>query len=299
MTKEETMSSALRFRKLSHWDKADHASVYAARINGWLEECTAHMDPIRRISTPHRLTDEEIIGSSSSCLFKSEWHRRDSRAYQAAKLRGLFGRCTAHMLDHKPKLSETELKNKAVLCKTAEEFKEKFPVEYHSASASRRLLGRVTSHVLPSNLFAPDGSGRCGFGSQPIFVVIGVSGVGKSWVCSRLDKFHYVSYDKLKTRDDRVTAIAAATWEDKPVVFDPVVHVSSYLKKLPSDQTYVVCIIEDEQTIRSRLLGRRSVKGLTEAGLSRMKRIQWYADRKAKFSGTSSQVLDWIKSQVR
>lgn len=239
--KGEVIASASRFDKISHWEHYDPQASYAARVNGWLEEATSHMIQKRVVSTPHRLTNAEIFESAKIHLYKGDWHKHDSRAYQAAKLRGIFKDATSHM-------------------------------------ESRR--GRET--VV----------------GQDIFVVCGVCGSGKSWVCNQLEGVTYVKYDKISGKNERISAVLRASLMDLPVVFDPVIHISSYLKRFPSKNTHLVCIIEDESTLRSRLEGRGSKKGLTFAGLQRMKRIQWYADHKAEFSGTSQQVLDWIRSQA-
>lgn len=126
---------------------------------------------------------------------------------------------------------------------------------------------------------------------KKIILVAGVSGAGKSWICNQLkDIFLYHEHDK-----NRGTDIRSTFWnysQDK-ILYDPFSHVSTFISK-NSDifdiDLYV--IIETQEIIERRLLERGG--NITASVKRRIARMKHLAER-ARFSGTSSEVLEQIK----
>jgi hypothetical protein len=128
---------------------------------------------------------------------------------------------------------------------------------------------------------------------KTLYVVAGVSGSGKSWVCSQLHNVRYVSYDKV----DKFN-IRSILWNlsEPVIVYDPTMHVSSFIRR-NSDifDIKLLVILEDENTVRTRLVSRGGV--FNDSIKRRMKRIKNLA-KGALFSGTSSEVLNFLKQQA-
>jgi hypothetical protein len=128
-----------------------------------------------------------------------------------------------------------------------------------------------------------------------VYLVSGISGSGKSWVCEQLlDKFTYVSYDR-EQRRDHLDLLKATT--GKPKLYDPSIKISTFIRRY----SYLfdirpVFIIENESVIRDRLEIRGGV--FTDYAPRRMKVIASRAAKYGVFSGTSSEVLDYLKSVV-
>lgn len=135
--------------------------------------------------------------------------------------------------------------------------------------------------------------------NRTIFMVTGPSGSGKSWVCRQLlDQVHYVDYDKT-AESRRAAALAAATFQERPILFDPVSRVASYINRNPALKFRLACIVEPPEVILQRLQGRGSdMAELTPGILKRVDRTLAYSRRYAEFSGSSDQVLAWLRSQL-
>lgn len=132
-------------------------------------------------------------------------------------------------------------------------------------------------------------------GTKPtVYMVCGVSGSGKSWVCNQLiDKFYYVSYDSTPKNKHLRSIIENPT--DKPVLYDPPIKISTFIKR-NSHQFDIrpIFIIEDEITIRARLKARGG--NWTESAANRMRAIDARTKKYGVFSGTSCQVLEYLRS---
>jgi len=124
-----------------------------------------------------------------------------------------------------------------------------------------------------------------------LYILSGAAGSGKSWVANQLtDKFNYVSYDSVPKKD-HLTLLK----ESKiPSLYDINTGVSTFTRRYGSQlDHHVVVIIEDEDTISKRLRERGG--SMTDHLRKRMRRIQKIADQYAEFSGTSLEVLNYLK----
>lgn len=128
-----------------------------------------------------------------------------------------------------------------------------------------------------------------------LYMVIGVSGSGKSWVCSQLtDKFNYIAYDKHKKSEIVDTLLSNA---DKPLLYDPVIGISTFINRNTDKfDIRVAAIVEDFITVKDRLIKRGGK--LTKSIYNRYNVIKRRSDKYADFTGDSKKVLDWLKGQI-
>jgi hypothetical protein len=122
-----------------------------------------------------------------------------------------------------------------------------------------------------------------------LFIVAGAPGSGKSHVCEQLTNVNYVSHDHTP-RKAVPAKIAEGVAGSRPVVYDPTVKVSTTLKVFP--QGRLVVIDEPEDVIRRRLTARGGA--FTDSVGRRIKRMKSLS-RRAEFTGTSEQVLAYLK----
>lgn len=135
---------------------------------------------------------------------------------------------------------------------------------------------------------------------HPIYLVVGVPGVGKSWVCGQLlDKFQYVANDDY-IGGDYVTAIRDAAREsNRPVMCEALFSLSAVKDPLERQGFEVVCvfILEDEAELKRRWEERGNVSHATRQGhLSRQRTYSERAREYGSFYGTSAEVLEHLKT---
>jgi hypothetical protein len=131
---------------------------------------------------------------------------------------------------------------------------------------------------------------------KDVYIIAGASGAGKSWVCSHFindPDIEYVAYDKIKRNEARSIVYNS---ERQTILFDPTVHVSSFIKR-NSDifNINLVVIQEDESVVAERLTGRGGT--LTDSVKRRINRMKNLA-KQSIFTGTSGQVLDFLKQRL-
>jgi broad-specificity NMP kinase len=128
-----------------------------------------------------------------------------------------------------------------------------------------------------------------------VYLVSGVSGAGKSWVCEQLlDKFSYVSYDR-NSKSKHLDLLKQPS--DKPKLYDPPIKISTFIRR-HSDifDIHPIFIIEDEATIKARLAQRGGV--FTDSAIKRIAAIESRNKKYGVFSGTSSEVLVYLQNTV-
>jgi hypothetical protein len=94
-TLELCKESALRFKTKGEWRKGETAAHSAAYVNGWLDECCAHMESIYKPSGYWTL--ERCKESASRFKARAEWRKGDVSAYSTAHRSGWLDECCAHM----------------------------------------------------------------------------------------------------------------------------------------------------------------------------------------------------------
>lgn len=137
---------------------------------------------------------------------------------------------------------------------------------------------------------------------QPIYLVIGVPGSGKSYCCEKVaDKFEYVHHDGfifLKQPGAYVRAVLdAAAKATKPLLIEAPFSISETVNPIVAAGYEVrhVFIIEPREVVAMRYL-RREGKHIPKGHLTRMDTYAERAKAMATFAGTSSEVLEYLKS---
>lgn len=157
---DQVLDTLAGYRKLSAWERDHRREANAARVNGWLDRVISRLDPVRRVPTPHRLTDDEIFDSSAMCVTKKEWRQASWRCYQAALWRGLFDACTAHMPFRLPK--EAVYDDATILAalkssETVQDFVETYPAcaaalkrrgQFHELTSSLGWRLQIRAHII-------------------------------------------------------------------------------------------------------------------------------------------------------
>jgi guanylate kinase len=129
-----------------------------------------------------------------------------------------------------------------------------------------------------------------------LFLVCGVPGAGKSWVCNQLTNCTYISFDGTKKKDHLQLLIEAGRLP-QPIVFDPTFKISTLIKRYGDIfDIKPVFILESELTLKKRIADRGGE--WTTSLDKRIIQIGKRAEKYGIFSGTSSEVLDFMKKQL-
>tara|TARA_R110001592_G_C13068215_1_gene741567 strand:+ start:277 stop:1332 length:1056 start_codon:yes stop_codon:yes gene_type:complete len=95
--KENCIESAKKHKTLKSWVSADSAAVESARLNGWDDECTAHMNVYKV------LTKEDCIANAKKYNGRWEWQKSEGkRHYNTAKVNKWLDECCEHMVSKQP-----------------------------------------------------------------------------------------------------------------------------------------------------------------------------------------------------
>lgn len=147
----------------------------------------------------------------------------------------------------------------------------------------------------------------------PVYLVCGVSGSGKSWVCRQLaDKFNYIPHDRCwshptakpdKGLDPKwgppgcksthvETLVKEAKTSEKPLLTEVPFGERKIREDLEASGIKVkpIFVIEDPHTVSSRYQ-KREGKPLHKAAVTRASSIQERAKEWGAFRGTSTEVL--------
>jgi len=156
---------------------------------------------------------------------------------------------------------------------------------------------------------------------KPVYLVIGVPGSGKSWVCRQLtDTFHYVPHDKAWTHPTQKPVPAAEADAEWPkgaksnhlevllraakTATKPVITEVPFGERRLRDQlsaagvkVHPVFVVTDPDTVARRFLhreGKRPQPGTMKRAADMQARAKdWHA-----FAGTSQEVLDHLNGLV-
>lgn len=128
---------------------------------------------------------------------------------------------------------------------------------------------------------------------KDLYIVAGVSGSGKSWVCSNF-KDIYMEYDSIPKKHARSIIY---NHKSDTIIYDPTVHVSTFIKR-NSDifNIKLVVIQEPKETVVSRLISRGGKE--TPSLSRRILRMRRLAETAAVFSGSSDEVLEYLRTAI-
>ena len=134
---------------------------------------------------------------------------------------------------------------------------------------------------------------------KTVFLVVGVPGSGKTWVCKQLaHKFAYVPHDDHDERE-YPEVLFAETSETKPVLGEIPFGLSKIHAELVAKGAHVVpvFILEDESTLKRRYQTREG-KPILAGHLSRQKTYRVRASELGAFTGTAAEVLSFLGEQA-
>ena len=134
---------------------------------------------------------------------------------------------------------------------------------------------------------------------QPIYLVVGTPGSGKSWVCNQLkEKFKYLPHDEYMNDDLYVKAAARMAGHYlSPILIETPFSVSKIYEPLLKQGFTVipVFIIETKQVTTERYEAREN-KPIPKGHLSRINTYVERAREMDAFQGTSEEVLEHLKA---
>jgi len=138
-----------------------------------------------------------------------------------------------------------------------------------------------------------------------IYLIVGVPGSGKSWICERLgNDFKYVHHDgfigHIKHPEKYVQAILEATKSaNKPIIAEAPFSISKIMGPLVKAGKDVepVFIIVDKKILSKRYQIREG-HDIPQGHLTRMDTYAQRAKERGAFSGTSDEVLKYLKGKV-
>jgi hypothetical protein len=132
-----------------------------------------------------------------------------------------------------------------------------------------------------------------------VYLVAGLNGVGKTWVCEQLDKSlcSYIPYDAI-SKDKHYYSILAASEHGRPVIYDNPYDARTFYKNNKNSLNIkLITINEKEDVIIDRLLGRGSNHKTIAKVLNRTGKIHRLI-KVSDYVGTSKEVLDYLNSEL-
>jgi hypothetical protein len=94
-TKERCVEEARKYTTRNEWYKNGKGSYVKSKVNGWYDECTAHMAPNKNKPKGY-WTKERCIEDALRYSSRKEWSSQSS--YNAAKKNGWVEECASHMV---------------------------------------------------------------------------------------------------------------------------------------------------------------------------------------------------------
>lgn len=132
--------------------------------------------------------------------------------------------------------------------------------------------------------------------SKPtVYIVSGIAGCGKSWVCeqlSHLEKFNYVSYDA--NRKKHHLDLLRSSPLDKIALYDLNIKTSTFIRRHHHEfNIHFVTILGDFLKVKEQLVNRGGK--VTKGTYKRWKVMQKRSEQYSEFTGNSIEVLKHLK----
>jgi len=97
-TLERCLEQAKQFESKAKWSAAKRSGYTIASKNGWMDQCTSHMQPdLRTVSKQRLWTLDKCLELAKTCATRAEFKSKSASAYQRARVRGWLDQCCAHM----------------------------------------------------------------------------------------------------------------------------------------------------------------------------------------------------------
>ncbi len=101
-TLDRCIEDARKYQTKTQWASAKRSGYTIASRNGWLEQCTSHMNAdMRKVGVQRVWTREKCLALAKSCSSRAEFKRASGSAYQRARVKGWLEECCAHMSQDK------------------------------------------------------------------------------------------------------------------------------------------------------------------------------------------------------
>jgi hypothetical protein len=97
--KENCIEDAQKYKSPSKWKEHSGRAYQMARENGWLKECSAHMNKKQQKAKGFWQIKENCIEDARKYQNRSEWMRKSSGAYDSARDNEWLEECCAHMVE--------------------------------------------------------------------------------------------------------------------------------------------------------------------------------------------------------
>lgn len=143
-TKEACLNDALKFDSRRDWIKFSASAWGAARRNGWLDECCAHM-------VWKRISFEDCLKDAKSYSTRIDWDTHSSKYYRTAQYHGWLDECCAHMtVQHRKALTLPDCKASATPFNTRNEWRKACKSDYEAARRNG-WLDECCAHMAPTS----------------------------------------------------------------------------------------------------------------------------------------------------
>jgi hypothetical protein len=133
--------------------------------------------------------------------------------------------------------------------------------------------------------------------SQPIYLLVGVPGSGKSWVCERAhDDYHVVSHDDNIGEDYTAQLMRAAESADKPILAETPFSMSRIMEPLERRGYHVrpIFVFADELLLKTIWDSRSTPPNARRGHLTRQETYKSRVHDHAAFHGDSTAVLNHL-----
>jgi len=97
-TKERCLESASKYQTINDWNVNEPNAVSASRRNGWQDECTSHMEELKKPA--NYWTKERCLESAKKCLSQRDWEKKEGGAWRAATDNKWIYECRLSMKDN-------------------------------------------------------------------------------------------------------------------------------------------------------------------------------------------------------
>jgi hypothetical protein len=132
-----------------------------------------------------------------------------------------------------------------------------------------------------------------------IFLVVGVPGSGKTWVCEQLTNlFEYLPHDEYTDGTYIEEILEAAETAEKPILTEAPFSIKQTKEPLEEAGEEVECvfIIENDRIVSERYFEREG-REIPRGHLSRQETYRQRAEEYGSFIGTSDEVLEYLRGQ--
>jgi hypothetical protein len=130
-----------------------------------------------------------------------------------------------------------------------------------------------------------------------VYLVVGVPGSGKSWVCSQLkESFYHVPHDSHIGSDyPGLIKELSGLVQSKPILAETPFSVSQFTDILSNVET--VYVLDRYEVVLERYKAREG-KAPAPGDRTRQETYRKRARESGSFSGTSQEVLDYLKGKA-